>query len=87
MTSLPVADPGQKSACRKFTRSVLINVLGFRQADFTGLILAWKPDSFRVADQPDGAREQPVMKRRGASGQDGQIWVMPPSTTSSMPVI
>ena len=41
-----------------------------------------------------GARKQPVMKRRvprklrrGAGGQAGQIWVMPPSTTSSMPVI
>jgi len=51
-------------------------------------------DSFRLADQPDGARKQPVMKRRvpqklrrGAGGQAGQIWVMPPSTTSSMPVI
>ena len=51
-------------------------------------------DYFRIADQPDGARKQPVMKRRvprklrrGAGGQAGQIWVMPPSTTSSMPVI
>jgi hypothetical protein len=48
----------------------------------------------RVADQPDGARKQPVMKRRVprklrrvASGQAGQTWVMPPSTTSSTPVI